>query len=270
MKKLIMTLTLLLAVLTHVSADVKVVFAGDGITDGAWGRSKGAATAASARNLGDLNHHLGDGYVFLCGAWYQSQYPTMGINIQNRGIVGNTLDDLSARWQADILSLNPDVISVLIGSQDIDNYIGTSANGDFDVEGWTTKYRTMLTAARTANANVKLVLCAPFCGANASNYEQRKALLTQLATKVQALATEFSAVYVPFDDIAEAEPSAGYFFWDGTLPTAAGQYDHRPCKDTEQQRQAPNTIYRRLYHRCGTGTGRRLGTEYQPKRPDSS
>lgn len=94
MKKLIMTLILLLAVLTHVSADVKVVFAGDGITDGAWGRSKGAATAASARNLGDLNHHLGDGYVFLCGAWYQSQYPTLGINIQNRGIVGNTLDDL--------------------------------------------------------------------------------------------------------------------------------------------------------------------------------
>ena len=225
MKKLIMTLILLLAVLTHVSADVKVVFAGDGITDGAWGRSKGAATAASARNLGDLNHHLGDGYVFLCGAWYQSQYPTLGINIQNRGIVGNTLDDLAARWQDDILSLNPDVISVLIGSQDIDNYIGTSANGDFDVEGWTTKYRTMLTAARNANANVKLVLCAPFCGANASNYEQRKALLTQLAAKVQALATEFSAIYVPFDDIAKAEPSAGYFFWDGTLPTAAGQYE---------------------------------------------
>lgn len=206
-------------------AEVKVVFAGDGVTDGAWGRSKGAAKPVSERNLGDQNHHLGDGYVFLCAAWYESQYPTLGINIQNRGIVGNTLDDLSARWQADILNLNPDVISVLIGSQDIDNYISTSANSDFDVDGWTDKYRTMLTAARTANTNVKLVLCAPFCGANAENYTTRKNLLEQLASKVAELATEFSAVYVPFNEIAEAEPSPGYFFWDGTLPTAAGQYE---------------------------------------------
>ena len=216
---------LLLTMLISICADVKVVFTGDGITDGAWGRSKGVAKPVSERNLGDLNHHLGDGYVFLCGAWYQSQYPTLGINIQNRGIIGNTLDDLSARWQNDILSLNPDVISVLIGSQDIDNYIGTDMSESFNFDAWQEKYRTMLTAARTANANVKLVLCAPYCGAIASNYTERKALLTQLATHVEALATEFSAAYVSFDEIADNEPSAGYFFWDGTLPTAAGQYE---------------------------------------------
>ena len=216
---------LLLTMLISICADVKVVFTGDGITDGAWGRSKGVAKPVSERNLGDLNHHLGDGYVFLCGAWYQSQYPTLGINIQNRGIIGNTLDDLSARWQDDILSLNPDVISVLIGSQDIDNYIGTDMSESFNFDAWQEKYRTMLTAARTANANVKLVLCAPYCGAIASNYTTRKDLLMQLATKVQALATEFGAVYVPFNEIAEVEPTAGNFFWDGTLPTAAGQYE---------------------------------------------
>lgn len=216
---------LLLTMLISICADVKVVFTGDGITDGAWGRSKGVAKPVNERNLGDLNHHLGDGYVFLCGAWYQSQYPTLGINIQNRGIIGNTLDDLSARWQDDILSLNPDVISVLIGSQDIDNYIGTDMSESFNFDAWQEKYRTMLTAARTANANVKLVLCAPYCGAIASNYTTRKDLLMQLATKVQALATEFSAVYVPFNEIAEVEPTAGNFFWDGTLPTAAGQYE---------------------------------------------
>ena len=220
-----MTFILLLAIFASASADVKVVFAGDGITDGAWGRSKGAQTASSVRNLGDLNHHLGDSYVFVCGAWYQSQYPTLGINIQNRGIVGNTLDDLAARWETDILSLNSDVISVLIGAKDVDNYIGTGESGSFDVDDWTAKYRTMLTAARAANANVKLVLCAPFCGSKASNYIERKTLLAQLATKVEALATEFSAAYVPFDEIADNEPSAGYFFWDGTMPTAAGQYE---------------------------------------------
>ena len=226
MKKNLLTMLLLLtaSLLATGAENVKVVFAGDGVTDGAWGRSKGAATPAANRNHGDLNHHLGDGYVFLCGAWYQSQYPTLGINIQNCGIVGNTLDDLSERWQTDILSLSPDVISVLIGSQDIDNYIGTGMSESFDFGAWQEKYRTMLTAARTANVNVKLVLCAPFCGANASNYSTRKDLLTQLAAKVQALATEFSALYVPFNDIADAEPTAGYFFWDGIHPSPAGHY----------------------------------------------
>lgn len=217
--------TFLLLSAIGLQAEVKVVFAGDGVTDGAWGRSKGAATAASARNLGDQNHHLGDGYVFLCAAWYQSQYPTLGINIQNRGIVGNTLDDLAARWDADILSLNPDVISVLIGAKDIDNYLNSGAGSDFDVDGWETKYRAMLTAAREANANVKLVLGAPFCGTKAGNYERRKALLAQLAARVEALATEFGAAYVPYNEMADKEPSAGCYLWDGTLPTAAGQYE---------------------------------------------
>ena len=158
MKRLCMTLLLLATLVVGMNADVKkVVFAGDGVTDGAWGRSKGAATAASSRNLGDQNHHLGDSYVFLCAAWYQSQYPTLGLNIQNRGITGNTLNDLSSRWQADILSLNPDMISVLIGAKDVDNYIGSGASGDFDVETWTSTYRSMLQQARAANANVKLV-----------------------------------------------------------------------------------------------------------------
>ena len=223
MKRISMMFILLATFVVGLRADVKVVFAGDGVTDGAWGRSKGVAKPASERNLGDLNHHLGDGYVFLCGAWYQSQYPTLGINIQNRGIVGNTLDDLSARWQSDVLSQNPDVISVLIGSQDVENYISTGASGNFDIDAWTSKYRDMLTAARTQNANVKLVLCAPFCGASASNYTTRDNLLDQMASIVSSLATEFGAVYVPFNDIIE--PSASYFFWDGTLPTAAGQYE---------------------------------------------
>lgn len=223
MKRISMIIVLLVTSIVGLMAEVKVVFAGDGVTDGAWGRSKGAATAASARNLGDQNHNLGDGYVFLCAAWYQSQYPTLSINIQNRGIVGNTLDDLATRWEADILSLNPDVISVLIGADDVDNYISTGANGSFDVDGWTNKYRTMLTAARAQNSSVKLVLCAPFCGSKAADYTTRSALLSQLASKVKALATEFNAIYVPFNNIIE--PSTGYFFWDGMLPTAAGQYE---------------------------------------------
>ena len=225
MKRLCMTLLLLATLVVGMNADVKkVVFAGDGVTDGAWGRSKGAATAASSRNLGDQNHHLGDSYVFLCAAWYQSQYPTLGLNIQNRGITGNTLNDLSSRWQADILSLNPDMISVLIGAKDVDNYIGSGASGDFDVETWTSTYRSMLQQARAANANVKLVLCAPFAGSKATEYDKRKTLLSQLAGKVAELAAEFDAVYVPFDELFASEPSEGCFLWDGTLPSVAGHY----------------------------------------------
>ena len=220
-----MMMLLLAALFGGLRAETKVVFAGDGVTDGAWGRSKGAVLAASARNLGDQNHHLGDSYVFTCAAWYQSQYPAAAINIQNRGIVGNTLDNLATRWQADVLDQSPDIISVLIGTEDVSQYISTGASGEFDIDSWTTKYRTMLTEARNANASVKLVLCAPFCGSKASYYAQRKPLLAQLAAKVEALATEFSGVYVPFDELFESEPSAGYFLWDGLTPSPVGYYE---------------------------------------------
>ena len=58
---------------------------------------------------------LGDGYVRLVAAALYDQ----NIQVINTGISGNTVRDLKQRWQRDVLDLNPDWLSIMIGINDV-------------------------------------------------------------------------------------------------------------------------------------------------------
>lgn len=58
---------------------------------------------------------LGDGYVRLVAAVLHDK----NIQVINRGISGNTVRDLKQRWQRDVLDLNPDWLSIMIGINDV-------------------------------------------------------------------------------------------------------------------------------------------------------
>ncbi len=45
--------------------------------------------------------------------------PDLGIRVVNMGTSGNTVRDLKARWQTDVLSQKPDWLSVMIGANDV-------------------------------------------------------------------------------------------------------------------------------------------------------
>ena len=51
---------------------------------------------------------LGRGYAYLAAARLLADQPRQGLMIWNRGISGNRVPDLLARWQADCLDLKPD------------------------------------------------------------------------------------------------------------------------------------------------------------------
>ena len=108
----------------------RVLYIGDSVTDGGWGRSGGSMAPSDQRNQKDLNHIYGHSYMMLCAAHYESTQPYAGLKFFNRGISGNTLDDLKERWQQDVLDLKPDILSVLIGTNDVWNYI---KEHDFEV-----------------------------------------------------------------------------------------------------------------------------------------
>ena len=84
----------------------RILFQGDSITDGNRGRNS------------DPNHILGHGYVFLIAARWGAAYPEKDWTFLNRGVSGNTVADLSSRWQADTLDLQPDLLSILVGVND--------------------------------------------------------------------------------------------------------------------------------------------------------
>ena len=203
MKRLILAFMAGLLLVCHPLQAQRVLYIGDSVTDGGWGRSGGNMTPSEQRNLKDLNHIYGHSYMMLCAAHYESTQPYAGLKFFNRGISGNTLDDLKERWQQDVLDLKPDILSVLIGTNDVWNYIKEHDNLDgFDIVGWEALYRSLLNEARTCNPNLKIALGTPF------------------------VSKTFNAVVMPFDDmfreLQQSHPDTRYWIWDAVHPTPAG------------------------------------------------
>ena len=83
------------------------LFQGDSITDG--GR----------RRDGDPNHAMGDSYAFSVASYLGEKHAALRPAFLNRGNSGDTSAQVRARWQADALDLHPDVISLLVGVNDL-------------------------------------------------------------------------------------------------------------------------------------------------------
>jgi lysophospholipase L1-like esterase len=69
--------------------------------------------------LPKLGGDLGNGYVGLVHALLFAARPELRVRIRNLGISGNTLRDLDARWQSDVLDMKPDWLSIIIGINDV-------------------------------------------------------------------------------------------------------------------------------------------------------
>ncbi|HRT97109.1 MAG TPA: GDSL-type esterase/lipase family protein, partial [Planctomycetota bacterium] len=62
---------------------------------------------------------LGNGYVAYFTDLVTARHPERRIRFVNRGISGDTVLDLEARWEADVLAERPDWLSVMIGINDL-------------------------------------------------------------------------------------------------------------------------------------------------------
>jgi lysophospholipase L1-like esterase len=189
-------------------ANSRILFQGDSITDGNRGR-----------NL-DPNHILGHGYQFIIAAKYGTQFPERHLVFLNRGISGNKVSDLAARWQKDALDLHPDILSILIGVNDLSH--GVSA------DEYEKQYDELLAGTVKALPNVQLILCEPFglpVGKKKPIWESyhadllaRQQVVAKLAAKYHARLVHFQKV---FDDATQRAP-ADYWIWDGVHPTYSG------------------------------------------------
>ncbi|MGB1127411.1 MAG: GDSL-type esterase/lipase family protein [Opitutales bacterium] len=192
----------------------RFLFQGDSITD--MGRQR------SQHQPGYKNHYLGHSHAFILAGRLGHSFPYAGFEFVNRGISGNKLGDLKKRWEADALDVKPDVLTILVG---INNVITGKGLDTFESD-----YRELLNASRRANPNLRIVLIDPFVQKiGFPDHEVRwpiyRAEVDKMLVTVAKLAKEFDAVHIKmqglFDEAAEAAPK-GHWLWDGIHPSPQG------------------------------------------------
>jgi lysophospholipase L1-like esterase len=192
-----------------------ILFQGDSITDA--GRNKEENSYNNARAMGF-------GYAMLTGASLLEKHPALDLKIYNKGISGNKVYQLAERWDKDCLDLKPDVLSILIGVNDIWHKLGGHYDGT--VETYRKDYVALLERTKMALPNVQLIICEPFAvsGVKAVDatwypefYSYQKA--------AYEIAVQFGATFVPFQKVFdEAQKKAPGVYWthDGVHPSLAG------------------------------------------------
>jgi len=176
-----------------------LVMIGDSVTD-----------CNRARPVGEGNSDaLGDGYVSEINALLLAAYPARAVRITNMGISGNTVRDLAARWETDVLALKPDWLSVMIGINDVWRHFDAFRKSEaVPPEEFARTYGILLARARPRLQG--LVLMTPYYLEPLKADPMRRrmddfgAIVRQLAAAHDALLVDTQAA---FDRILAHHPS---------------------------------------------------------------
>ncbi len=192
--------------------DFVVLFQGDSITDG--GR---------ARTGSDFNHTMGQDYAYLLAAQIGADIPDRNVRFVNRGVSGDRVVDMAARWQQDALSLKPDVLSILIGVNDT-----LGSKGILSAEEYEAAYDKLLGQTVAALPLTRIVLGEPFLlpvGKHQANYAEEMAELKKRQAAVARLAAKYRLPLIHYQqafDAATGRVPPEHWSWDGIHPTYAG------------------------------------------------
>ncbi len=193
---------------------MNIVFQGDSITDAGRGENG-----------------YGQGYALmvsgLLGAEEAGQHEFF-----NRGVSGNRVTDMYARIKNDCLNLNPDVLSVLIGVNDVWHEIERQ-NG-VDAEKFEKIYTMFIEEVIAYNPNIKIIMFGPYIikGPATDNEDPNRWQTFRKGVdireeKAKAVAEKFKAnvVYVPlqpvFDEAIKLAPEKQWS-GDGVHPSPQG------------------------------------------------
>lgn len=162
---------------------MKILFQGDSITD-------------AGRNREDP-HNLGNGYPKYAAALIAANHPEIEFEFVNLGISGNQTKDLVDRLETDFVDIQPDIVSILIGINDVWHHAGDKSWIPNEV--FEERYRTVLTAIKE-KTSAKIMMMEPFL----IPIEDKLFFREDLAPKIEIvrkLAREFADVYLPTDGL---------------------------------------------------------------------
>lgn len=192
-----------------------ILFQGDSITDA--GRDK-------ENNSPNSNRMLGNGYALLAAVNLLETHAAKQLSIYNKGISGNKVHQLDARWDKDCLTIKPNVLSILIG---VNDYWHTLSSGyDGTIQVYRNDYRKLLDRTMEALPDVKLIIGEPF----AVNHVKAVTddwfpAFDEYRAAAREIADAYGAVFIPYQQVFdEAAKRAAPSYWtgDGVHTTLAG------------------------------------------------
>jgi lysophospholipase L1-like esterase len=139
----------------------------------------------------------GNGYVKLAIDLITAKYPERNLCCLNKGIGGNTVEDLRNRWHDDVVVHQPDWLTIKVGINDLHRTL----RGDMAVapERYEQLYREILQITRE-QTNARVVLIDPFYVSADTDLGSFRGRVLQLLPEylniVEKLSNEFDTLRV--------------------------------------------------------------------------
>lgn len=190
---------------------IRILFQGDSITD-----------AFRAR---EDEKNLGCGYPDLVAAELGFENPGK-YEFLNKGVSGDRIVDLQARIKKDMINLKPDVISILIGINDVWHEI--EEHNGVSTAKYELLYDMLIKEIKNELENTKLMIIEPFVlqgTATSGKWESFKQGQMEKAEAAKGVAYRNGVPFVPlqekFNAVSKLAPD-GFWLADGVHPTPAG------------------------------------------------
>lgn len=191
---------------------MKILFQGDSITD-----------AGRARD-NDVN--VGVGYPLLIKASMGFEAPGK-YEFINRGISGDRVVDVYARIKKDIINIRPDVLSILIGVNDVWHDFAESPNG-VDADKYYRIFDMLIEEVKKSLPDVRIMIMEPFVlkgSGTEKNWDCFNSEVKKRAEMAKKIAKKYDLPYIALqqglDELSE-NIEESYWLIDGVHPTAMG------------------------------------------------
>ena len=207
----------------------KFLFQGDSITD------------TNRVDDNEDNFGLGCGYPLLLSAELSKKMKGE-FKFINRGVSGDRITDIYVRIKEDIINLQPDYMSILVGVNDVSHELTMQCG--VDPEKYEKIYALLIEEIKSSLPDIKIIVMEPFVlkgSATQNLWEQFKTEVKKYGEASRRIAEKYGLEFVPLQNIFDEVSADGdirYWSVDGVHPTAAG---HQIIKE-ELQKAIMNII----------------------------
>ena len=192
----------------------RIVFSGDSVTD-----------MGSANPVGEgLFDNVGHSYVRIIENMLAVYYPEIKIRVTNSGISGNTSRDLLARFDRDVVDLNPDWVSICIGINDVWRQFDSPSIPDCHVmpDEYAKNLETMILKVKDKVKGV-FVLTPYIMEPNSE--DMMRSRMNEYVQICSDLAQKYGCIFVDFQKMYEDYcwiRHSSYIAWDRIHPNQIG------------------------------------------------